>query len=68
MSDAREVMSWADLGTGCRELAETIHADDWVPDLVLGISRGGLLVAVHGLERDRHPLRTLLPARLLAER
>ena len=45
MSAAREVMSWDDLGGGCRELAEAIHADDWIPDLVLGISRGGLLVA-----------------------
>ena len=45
MSSEREVMSWEQLGTGSRELAEAIHADDWVPDLVLGISRGGLLVA-----------------------
>ena len=30
---------------GCRELAEAVQADDWIPDLVLGISRGGLLVA-----------------------
>src|SRR3954465_9279157 len=42
---AREVMTWDDLGTGARELAEAIHVDDWIPDLVLGISRGGLLVA-----------------------
>jgi hypothetical protein len=45
VSVEREVMSWDDLGAGCRELAESIHADGWVPDLVLGISRGGLLVA-----------------------
>src|SRR6187200_1607317 len=38
-------MSWEQLGTGSRELAEAIYADDWVPDLILGISRGGLLVA-----------------------
>ena len=38
-------MSWEDLGAGSRALAETIHADDWIPDLLLGISRGGLLVA-----------------------
>jgi hypoxanthine phosphoribosyltransferase len=44
MSDPREVMSWDDLGTGSRALAEAIHADGWIPDLVLGISRGGLLV------------------------
>jgi len=45
VSDTREVMSWDDLGAGSRALAEAIHADGWVPDLVLGISRGGLLVA-----------------------
>ena len=45
MSTVREVMSWEQLGSGSRELAEAIHADDWVPDLILGISRGGLLVA-----------------------
>ena len=38
-------MTWDDLGTGSRELAETMVADGWVPDLVLGISRGGLLIA-----------------------
>jgi acetylornithine deacetylase/succinyl-diaminopimelate desuccinylase-like protein len=41
----REVMTWDDLGTGARELAETVAADGWVPDMILGIARGGLLVA-----------------------
>ena len=41
----REVMTWDDLGTGARDLAETIAADGWVPDMILGIARGGLLVA-----------------------
>jgi len=41
----REVMSWDDLGTGTRELAEMVVADGYVPDIVLGIARGGLLVA-----------------------
>lgn len=45
MSGEREVMTWEQLGTGSRELAEAIYADDWVPDVILGISRGGLLVA-----------------------
>ena len=45
MSTDREVMSWDDLGLGARALAEAVHDDGWVPDLVLGISRGGLLVA-----------------------
>lgn len=38
-------MSWDDLGTGSRDLAEAVVADGWVPDIVLGIARGGLLVA-----------------------
>ncbi len=38
-------MTWDDLGSGSRTLAETILADEWIPDLILGISRGGLLIA-----------------------
>ncbi len=46
MSEApREVMTWDELGRGVRELATAAHADGFVPDLVLGIARGGLLVA-----------------------
>jgi len=41
----REVMSWDDLGVGARELAEAVAADGYIPDMVLGIARGGLLVA-----------------------
>ena len=41
----REVMSWDDLGRGTRELAEAVVADGYVPDIILGIARGGLLVA-----------------------
>ena len=37
-------MRWDDLGTGSRELAEAVVADGYVPDMVLGIARGGLLV------------------------
>ena len=44
MSD-REVMSWGDLGRGSRELAEAVAADGYRPDMILGIARGGLLVA-----------------------
>jgi hypoxanthine phosphoribosyltransferase len=40
-----EVMTWEQLGRGTRELAMAAHADGFVPDLVLGIARGGLLVA-----------------------
>jgi Predicted phosphoribosyltransferases len=41
----REVMSWDDLGCGTRELAEAVAADGYRPDMILGIARGGLLVA-----------------------
>src|ERR1700759_47317 len=41
----REVMSWDDLGRGGRDLAEAVAADGWIPDIILGIARGGLLVA-----------------------
>ncbi|HEY5295542.1 MAG TPA: phosphoribosyltransferase family protein [Gaiellaceae bacterium] len=41
---SREIMRWDDLGTGSRELAEAVVADGYVPDMVLGIARGGLLV------------------------
>jgi hypoxanthine phosphoribosyltransferase len=45
VNDARELMSWDDLGTGSRELAEAVAADGYQPDIVLAIARGGLLVA-----------------------
>jgi hypoxanthine phosphoribosyltransferase len=45
VSEAREIMSWDDLGVGSRALAEEMLAAGWIPDLVLGISRGGLLIA-----------------------
>jgi uncharacterized protein len=41
----RERMSWEELGTGARELAEQVITDDYRPDIILGIARGGLLVA-----------------------
>ncbi len=41
----RERMRWDELGAAARELAVTIADDGYVPDLILGIARGGLLVA-----------------------
>jgi uncharacterized protein len=38
-------MSWADLGDGSRDLAEQVLADGFGPEILLGIARGGLLVA-----------------------
>jgi uncharacterized protein len=45
MTAEREVMTWDDLGRGARELAEAVAADGYRPDMILGIARGGLLVA-----------------------
>src|ERR687883_2031582 len=45
MTGERELMSWAELGEGARELALGIVADGYRPDMVLAIARGGLLVA-----------------------
>ncbi len=42
---ARERMSWDELGLAARELAGQVVCDDYHPDLILGIARGGLLVA-----------------------
>jgi hypoxanthine phosphoribosyltransferase len=41
----RELMAWSDLGTGARDLAQMVADDRWLPDMILGIARGGLLVA-----------------------
>jgi hypoxanthine phosphoribosyltransferase len=38
----REVLTWQLFGTALRELAQTVADDGFVPDLVLGIARGGL--------------------------
>src|SRR5215470_16633554 len=40
-----EVMDWDELGVGARALAQMVADDGWHPDIVLGIARGGLLVA-----------------------
>jgi hypoxanthine phosphoribosyltransferase len=41
----REVMTWSELGVGSRDLAQAVADDGYLPDMVLGIARGGLLVA-----------------------
>jgi hypoxanthine phosphoribosyltransferase len=43
MTDEREVLSWQLFGTASRELAQEI-ADDYLPDMILSIARGGLLI------------------------
>jgi hypoxanthine phosphoribosyltransferase len=43
--DEQELMSWPELGSAARHLAERIYDDGFQPEIVLGIARGGLLVA-----------------------
>jgi hypoxanthine phosphoribosyltransferase len=38
-------MSWEHLGSGSRDLARMVADDGYRPDMILGIARGGLLVA-----------------------
>ena len=45
MDDAdREVLTWELFGEATRELAATIHADGFEPDVVVAIARGGLTI------------------------
>ncbi len=41
----REEMTWAIFGEASRALAESVAASGFLPDIVLGISRGGLIPA-----------------------
>jgi hypoxanthine phosphoribosyltransferase len=45
VSEPREILDWAGVGPATRELAETINADGFQPDLILAIARGGLIIA-----------------------
>jgi hypoxanthine phosphoribosyltransferase len=41
----REVLTWEAYGAGVRELAQAVADSGFVPDVVLGIARGGLIPA-----------------------
>jgi hypoxanthine phosphoribosyltransferase len=45
MSDEREILTWQEFGDGSRELATVVHGSGFVPDVVVAIARGGLLLA-----------------------
>src|SRR5947207_3111311 len=38
-------MQWEELGAGARALAQLVADDGYIPDMVLAVARGGLLVA-----------------------
>jgi len=41
----REILGWNEFGEASRELATEVHASGFVPDMVVAIARGGLLLA-----------------------
>lgn len=45
VSDEREILTYELFGTAARELAERIAADEFRPDAIIGIARGGLTLA-----------------------
>lgn len=45
MSDAREVLTWDEFGSASRELAQQVIDSGFEPDVLLSITRGGLLPA-----------------------
>ena len=45
MSEERENLTWENYGTAARDLAKIVADDDYQPDIILAIARGGLFVA-----------------------
>jgi hypoxanthine phosphoribosyltransferase len=45
VSDERERLSWDDFGKASRQIAQLVVDYDYVPDMILAIARGGLLIA-----------------------
>jgi uncharacterized protein len=45
MDDARESLTWETFGDAAQQLARVIAGDDFRPDLILAIARGGMFVA-----------------------
>ncbi|MET0991383.1 MAG: phosphoribosyltransferase [Microbacteriaceae bacterium] len=41
----REILGWDEFGDASRQLARSIHGSGFVPDVVVAIARGGLLLA-----------------------
>jgi hypoxanthine phosphoribosyltransferase len=44
-AEDREELTWELFGTATRTLAETVASDEWRPDIVVAVARGGLTVA-----------------------
>jgi hypoxanthine phosphoribosyltransferase len=44
MPDEREILTWELFGTASRELSQLVADDGYLPEMILSIARGGLLV------------------------
>ena len=44
MADEREILTWERFGPASRELAQHVADDGYIPEMILSIARGGLLV------------------------
>jgi hypoxanthine phosphoribosyltransferase len=44
-AEPREILTWDDFGVACGHLAGLVAEDDFIPDIILAIARGGLFVA-----------------------
>lgn len=44
-TDTREILGWDEFGEASRELGRAVHASGFVPEVVVAIARGGLLLA-----------------------
>ena len=45
MTEEREILEWQQFGDACRELTQSVVDSGFEPDIVLSITRGGLLPA-----------------------
>jgi len=43
--DELEILTYQDFGIGIRWIAQQLVDEDWIPDAILGVVRGGLFVA-----------------------
>jgi hypoxanthine phosphoribosyltransferase len=44
-TSARENLTWELYHQACRELAQRVADEDFIPDIIMGIARGGLFIA-----------------------
>ena len=59
MPDKKVYVSWHDVQRQCQELVRQMWLDRWVPDYIVGITRGGLTPAVLLSQYLDRPMNTL---------